>query len=436
MTKNRINLTLALVCYACIGFAQNQNTQPTKITEGEKKPIKVSLLSNYYEQDGDHGATNGGKGSQELYSYTQEGTIFLPVSKRLGVKLSGGLDHFTAASYLDIDKYKTSASSGSSGVSVDETRTYGGIGIDISNKNLTKTMSPYIGFSKEYDVNSLTLGYSHSLTNPTTGSVLSFKFNAIMDSWMLIYPGEFRSSAEAYDAGTSASDKGTKISPNAIPITISGDTRTKDGKTYGVDNRYSNAIGANYAFNINKTMNALIGVDGIMQKGLLNTPFYRVYFRDGVTDEITKTVAIERLPTLRRKIAIYGRFNWFMNKFIVLRTSLRLYKDDWDINSVSFDLTVPVKITRAVTLSPFVKVHAQTASKYFAGYGRHELSDEFYTSDFDLANIQSRKIGGTLRLVPFHKILNVKSLDLRYANYKRSDGLTGNSITAELSFEF
>ncbi|PWK20069.1 uncharacterized protein DUF3570 [Arcicella aurantiaca] len=436
MTKNRLNLTLALVCFACIGFSQNRVPQATKEVESEKKPIKVSLLSNYYEQDGEHGATNGGKGSQDLYSYTQEGSIFLPVSKRVGVKLSGGVDYFTAASYLDIDKYKTSASSGNSGVSVDETRTYGGIGIDFSNKNQTKTMSPYVGFSKEYDVNSLTLGYSHSLINPTSGSVLSFKLNSIMDTWMLIYPGEFRNTNDEYDAGTSASDKGTKINPNAIPIVNSGDTKTKDGKTYGIDNRYSNAIGANYAFNINKKMNALIGVDAIFQKGLLNTPFYRVYFKDGVIDEYSKTVAIEKLPRLRHKLAIYGRFNWFLNKFVVLRTSLRLYKDDWGINSATFDLTVPVKVTRAVTISPFVKVHAQTASDYFAGYGRHLLTDQYYTSDFDLSQLQSQKIGGTLRLVPFHKFLNVKSLDLRYAHYKRSDGLTGNSITAELSFEF
>lgn len=432
MKSKLINTNLALVFCACIGFAQNNDTLTTK---SDKKPIKVSFLSNYYEQDGNRGATNGGIGSQELYSYTNEATIYLPVKKKIGIKLNGGVDYYTAASYLDIDKYKTSASSGNSGVSSDETRKYGGIGLDINNKDESVTAAPYFGVSKEYDVNSYTFGYTHSIKNKEKNSALTFKASAIIDRWMLIYPGEFRTASEV-DASSGASDKGTKIHPNVTPIEVTGRTITKDGKTYGVDYRYSGALGSNYAFAINKKMNGLLGVDGILQKGMLSTPYYRVYFRDGVTDEYTKLAKIEKLPEQRYKIALYARYNWFMNKLVVMRSSVRLYKDDWGINSFTFDAAFPVKVTKQFSFAPFYRFHTQTASKFFAGYGRHELSDVYYTSDFDLANVHSNKFGGTIRFVPFRKLINIKSLDLRYAQYFRSDGLKAGTVSAEVNFEF
>jgi hypothetical protein len=433
MTHKKINSTLALVLLACVGFAQNSDTL-TKSKLEERKPIKVSFLSNYYGQDGDRGATGGGIGSQELYSYTNEGSIFLPLNKKTDLKLNGGVDHFTAASYLDIDKYKTSASSGSSGVSVDETRKYGGISLDLKNAADTKISSPYFGISNEYDVKSYTFGFTQTYKNKEKGSSLTFKANSIMDRWLLIYPGEFRNSE--LNGATGASDKGTKIAVNAEGISLGAKTATKDGKTYGLDYRYSNAIGGSYAFNINKKMNGLIGVDGILQKGLLSTPFYRVYFRDGVTDEYTKEVKIEKLPESRLKFAFYGRYNAFISNKIVLRTSARLYTDSWGVNSATLDLCLPIKITKGFSIAPFYRIYAQTQAKYFAGYGRHELNEEFYTSDFDLANLSSNRLGATLRLVPFRDFINIKSVDLRMATYKRSDGLTANSLTAEVHLEF
>lgn len=85
---------------------------------------------------------------------------------------------------------------------------------------------------------------------------------------------------------------------------------------------------------------------------------------------------------------------------------------------------------------PFYRVHSQTASKYFAGYGHHELDEEFYTSDFDLANLITNKFGASIRLVPFTKIMGLKALDIRFAHFNRNDGLSGNILSAEVSFEF
>lgn len=437
MTKAKLTTTLALVAYACIAFAQQTNDSTVALPK-EKRPVKLSLLSNYYDQDGDRGATNGGIGSQQLYSYTQEGSIYIPIKEKSALKLNGGVDYYTAASYLEIDKYKTAASSGKSGVSVDETRKYGGIGFDIADKKKTTIISPSVGFSTEYDVNSYNAGLGYAKLNTENGSAITVKGTAIIDRWMLIYPGEYRTGV---DAQTGASDKGAKILPYATPISVGVTTVTKDGKTYGTNMRRTYALSNSYAFNINQRMNGLVGLDLTLQQGQLSTPFYRVYFRDGVTDEYTKTARIEKLPEKRQKATAYARYNWFVNSMVVIRTNARFYTDNWGIKAFTAGIELPVKVIPAISVAPFYRFHVQSKSKYFAGYGRHELNDEFYTSDFDLADFYSNKFGGTLRIVPFRKlgvpkVFNIKSLDLRYAKYLRSDGLDGQTITAELNLEF
>jgi hypothetical protein len=434
MENKKINITLALVLAACVGFAQDSaNTVlPDSDTLHQDKKIKVSLLGNYYGQEGDRGATNGGVGSQELYSYTREASIFLPLAHQLDLKTNIGVDYFTAASYLDIDKYKTSASSGGSGVSVDETRKYASFSMEYADKNEKFKINPLFAYSNEYDVKSKTFGLTGSYKNPKNLSVITAKASYIKDNWLLIYPGEFRNSL---DGSTGASDKGTKIAPNAIPFSLGENTAKKDGKTYNTDVRNTFAIGANYAFNINNRMNSLLGLDAIEQRGLLSTPFYRVYFNDGIVDEYSKTVAVENLPDVRNKLVAYARFNYFAHPLAIIRSSLRLYTDNWGIRSMTLDFSAAIKFKPWISLMPFYRFHTQSAAKYFAGYGHHELGETYYTSDFDLANIYSNKFGASARIVPFKPLLGVKSIDFRYAKYLRSDGLSANSISAELSLE-
>lgn len=408
---------------------------PKSNTTKVEKPVKLSLLSNYYGQDGNRSAVNGGVGSQELHSYTTEIYLTVPTSKKLDINASVGYDEFTSASYLDIDKYQTSASSGGSAVSVDEIRKYGTIGVDLSNYSGSTLFSINGGFSQEYDVSSKTIGLSGSLKNLKTGNVFTLKANAIVDDWMLIYPGEFRTYTDI-DGSTGASDKGTKLDPNVTPLALSGSTKTKDGKTYGTDNRLTVANGVNYAFTINKKMNALVGLDYIYQQGLLSTPFYRVYFNDGVDDDYTKAARVENLPDKKMKFTAYGRYNYFFNKMMILRTGARLYSDDWGVNSLTLNAELPIKIAPWVSVMPFYRFYTQTEAKYFKGYGHHNLGEEFYTSDFDLANVYSNKYGASIRLLPTSGLLNIKSFDIRYANYERSDGLNGGSISGGLTFEF
>lgn len=502
-----MEIILALVFVLITVFAIGQKDS-TKVTK-EKRPVKVSLLSNYYEQEGNHSAVNGGRGSQELYSNTQETAIYVPFKDSSAIRVSGGIDYFTSASMLEIDKYQTSASSGTSNVSGDELRKYASIGLDWANKKKHTLFSPSIGFSSEYDVFSMNGGFGWSKNLKKRQGNYTVGLHMIADRWMMVYPGEFRAAANTdpnyptgastytsgggttYPSGastggsgstsgggsstsgggsgntsggntgggntsggnTSGNNSGTDGTENQIskatPIPLTGKTMSKDGKTYPIDWRYSMALSNGYSFVINRKMNASAGLDVTGQWGMLSTPFHRVYFDDGVTAENEKEVRIEKLPELRVKTALYGRFNYTYNANLRLRTYARYYADNWGIQAIAVTVETPVKVLNWLTVTPFYRFYAQTESKYFQGYGAHRYEpNSFYTSDYDLSKFISHKTGAGLRIAPLKPIIGIQdeentkyifslsSLGVRYAYYSRQDGLSTQSVTLELNFEF
>lgn len=475
---------IVLLVSTVVAFGQQKNEKPQE--EKEKRPVKVSLLSNYYEQDGDRSAVNGGWGSQKLTSFTQEAGFYIPVKDSSGYKLHVGIDHFTAASLRMIDKYQGPVASGASttivagqgsSVSEDETRYFGSIGYDFANKKKHSIFTPTIGFSKEYDVASINGGLSFAKYFPKKDIHYVTALNIIRDRWMVIYPGEFRpitvtdggvdggTGGSSYNGSGSGSGSGsgyygsgtdyynqifTDANNRRYPEPT-GKTVEKNGKKFPVDYRTSYSFSNMVAFTINKRMNAAVGLDLVLQKGLLSTPFHRVYFNDGVHVDSLKEVRIEKLPRERFKVSVSGRFNYFLTNKLALRSQVRLYADSWDILAFTGTIEAPYKVFKSLTVTPFYRFHKQQGTSYYNGYGRHESSPEaipagYYTSDIDLAYITSNKIGAALRFVPFNafgisdeddtkKILNVKSIGLRYAYYKRSDGLKANTVSFELAFE-
>lgn len=100
---------------------------------------------------------------------------------------------------------------------------------------------------------------------------------------------------------------------------------------------------------------------------------------------------------------------------------------------------------------PLYRFYTQSAAKYFAEFGVHKLDenyqpvDEFYTSDYDLSEFTSNKFGGGIRISPVYGLkkwdirnidLLFKSVEFRYANYFRSDGLKSFFISTDLCFTF
>jgi hypothetical protein len=418
-------------------FGQGLKDSTLNITsEKEKRPSKISLLSNYYEQDGNRSAINGGLGSQKLNSYAEDVAIYFPVNDSSALKIGGGVDYFTSASLQDIDKGGDGKS-----VSGDETRKYINLGYDLAlNRGLS--LSPSCGLSSEYDVTSGNAGLAFVKPVEKWLANYSSSFSFVLDRWMMVFPGEFR--PVSTDANTSASSNSN--SDYVIPYTYTGTVLKKDGQLYPIDWRQSYAFINNYSFAINKKMNAAVGLDLLIQTGLLSSPFNRVYFNDGEGDESRKEVRVENLPRERKKIAVSARYNWFVDPYVVVRSHFRYYQDSWGIRAGTFTVELPVKILRSLSVTPFYRYHLQYAADYYRAYGQHIYKPgKYYTSDMDLGEFTAHKFGAGLRYVPFKKnidanvtkkpFIRVKDVNLRYSKYKRQDNLHADIVTLELNFE-
>jgi hypothetical protein len=81
-------------------------------------------------------------------------------------------------------------------------------------------------------------------------------------------------------------------------------------------------------------------------------------------------------------------------------------------------------------LTPFVRTYAQSQANYFNPYGEHEVTQEFYTSDYDLSKFTSYKAGFGATYAPIvGKVRRFREVEIRYAFYQRSDGMVAHTLT-------
>ncbi len=407
------------------GFLIEGNTQTKDSLETvEVQDVEIDFLGSYYEQDGQHSAVMGGHGTQQLTDAVGIVQVKVPFRQNNVLNLSVGIDTYTSASTAMIDMQE-------SGASYKDERTYG----HLDYSRLTEKLGDFtlgFGYSKEWDVSSITLNTGWQKEDETKNYSYGLNLLGIFDAWELIYPTELRSSYEDPTSGKGLTD----------------DAR----HTYGVSLFYSQVLSKKFQLALN--------YDLVLQQGLLSTPFHRVYFDTagiaGISDKTVEEIQqlppfyikrdIERLPDQRLKYALALRTSWYATDFLLLRTFARAYTDDFGVDAVTFSVEVPVKFTRFVSLSPFYRYHAQTQSKYFAPIFQHTQDQEFYSSDWDLAELQSHKYGLEFRISPPFGILQgpqllknrnnmlFKYFDIRYGRYSRSDGLEANIISTGLGF--
>jgi hypothetical protein len=145
------------------------------------------------------------------------------------------------------------------------------------------------------------------------------------------------------------------------------------------------------------------------------------------------------LPDSRFKIALGGRLNFFLNEYLVVRTYYRYYFDDWGINSNTLSIELPVKIADKFTLYPSYRFYNQKAADYFAPYNEHLSTSLFYTSDYDLSDYNANQFGFGINytniILRQNKLkLGLKSVDLKYSYYERTNGLSAGIVTAGFKF--
>jgi len=409
-------MTMAQTDKNSIDDKQNEKRKKIKKSAAELKDTEVNFLFNYYDQDGDHSPVTGGRGTEKLENIAPTFVVHLPMDSLSSLDLNFGIDIYSSASTDNIDIFDGNKS----GASSMDVRSH----INAAyNRNLLNSGNAYslmAGFSVEYDVTSFNFGGSYTLNSKDKNRSLSFDALYMNDTWQLLYPTEVRGTAKA---------------------------NLKD------DKRSTMKFGLSYSQVINKRLQALFSAEVVSQSGLLSTPFHRFYFDDAVgkSDDLLKDLSfVEKLEDNRLKIPISMRWNYYLNDFMRLRTFYRFYTDSWGITAHTASIELPMQVTPSLIASPFFRYHTQTAADDFYEFGQASNTQrpEFYTSDYDLSNLNSTKIGLGLQYSPVmgvgsfkspfrkNKQAQFKSIGLRTAYYDRSDGLSAWLVSLDFAFTF
>ena len=388
----------SLMAYAQAPALEKADTSQFKTLD----PAEVNILFSYYEQDGNNSPVTGGIGTEQLTDFSSRVIVKVPVKEGLALSGDIGFDSYSSASTDKIDRYVSSASSS-------DTRVYGTFGFEKTPPGKNSSYGLKLGGSNEFDYASFSLGGHYALISADGNRELNLTGQAYFDRWQLIYPEELR----------------------------------REGPLLPTDQRRSYNLGLTYSQVINRKLQASLTVDGIYMTGLLSTPFHRVYFQE---QELAK---VEKLPDNRLKLPVGLRLNYYAADFLVARFYFRYYWDSWGIQAQTASLELPVKINRFFSVYPFYRYHTQTAADYFMPYKEHTLSQEFYTSDYDLAALDSHTFGLGIRYAPVNGLARIKfplvkgrdvllfrGFDLRFAHYQKTPSLKANVVSLGLNFTY
>ena len=367
----------------------------TPYSKKKLRQTDVQVLFSYYTQDNNHSAVTGGIGTEDLQVYAPQVSMDTGNDSTTVYHVDAGVDIITSASTDNIDFVRSSASR-------IDARTHLNVGFNHRIRNTGTSYGVNGGLSIESDYFSRSIGVSvnHAVSPSREFSV---SFQTFFDDlrWgrlhngkpqKLIYPAELRST-----------------------------------QWFTVHNRNSFNFALGWYETINTRMAIGIYPGVIYQTGLLSTPFHRVYFTD-------KSERVESLPTQRLKFPLGIQLNTFIGSRYILRSYYRFYWDDYGISAHTLNLELAIKTSYAFSLTPFVRLYKQTQANYFNPYGENDAMQEFYTSDYDLSKFTSYKTGLALRYTPVSS--RFREMEIRYAYYKRSDGLEAHMITTYFDIRY
>ena len=470
---------IALILFSsAIGIAQESAEYKKRVLE----TAEVDFLTSYYTQKGNNASVSGGIGNEKLTDFTPTIVISVPLNDNDVLTIDTGISAYTSASSSNLNPFDSN-SGASAGGDDDE------IDDNLSNIPGNPTGSPWVassGASRQDIWGSVNIDYSHSSDNRNTiwnadasfatefdyssigfGGGLTKLFNeknttlgvsgkVYLDAWRPRYPTELDSYLEVngnlnagFFKGVAIIDQDGNTSANWQPV---------DGFSL-INNKSRNSYSVSFSFSQILSKNAQVSLffDLVKQQGWLGNPMQRVYFGDinnyyiGNAESISNYTSssnkdvfqladdIERLPNSRFKIPIGVRLNYFLNETIALRTYYRYYSDNWGITSHTSNIELPIKISTKFTLYPSYRYYIQSAADYFAPYEENLSTNQFYTSDYDLSKFNANQYGlGVSYTDIFTKSriwkFGIKSIDFKYANYKRNTGLSANIISAGIKF--
>ena len=475
-------IAIGVLFLGAVVFAQEKSSETAGVFKKRVlESIEVDFLMSYYSQDGDHASVTGGIGTEELTDITPTFIVSLPLNDDDVLTIEAGISAYTSASSGNLDPFDSlsGASQGgdddddnfsigssggspwieSSGASNKDTWVNGNVSYAHSSDDRNSIWTANVNFAAEYDYTSIGFGGGYTKLFNQKNTELGIKGQVYLDTWQPRYPTELDSYLEAgkdlnngFFGGVDILDEGgSAIDKNGFFVwkPIFEYMNDKSRNTYSISLSFSQILSKNAQFSL--------FLDVVQQSGWLSNPMQRVYFSDTqnyfigesegipVYDTRANTSVfqladdIEKLPSTRFKIPIGIRFNYYINEIASLRTYYRYYYDDWGIEGHTVNFELPIKIGGMFTVYPNYRYYKQTAVDYFAPFKEHFSTDEFYTSDYDLSGFDSHQFGLGIKytdILAKSKLygFGLKTIDLRYSSYDRSDGLTAGIISFGIKF--
>lgn len=422
---SKVKCTLIFFFIVSLGLAQQNNTSYQKRV---LETSEIDMLFSYYSQDGQNAAVTGGEGTEELTDATSTIVLRMPMNENDVLTVDVGLSAYTSASSsnvnpLDGSNINATPFDASSGESRKDLLAYINPSYQHSSDDRNSIWSANAYFSTEYDYFSIGFGGSYSRLFNEKNTEITLSGRVFLDKWNAIYPIELREGF--FD---------DRITGNG--------TYNPNFAVFDKENRNSYSVSLSFSQILSKKLQGALFMDVVSQNGLLSTPFQRVYFgdtEDFFIDDFQLADDVERLPDTRFKIPFGGRLNYYVNDLVILRSYYRFYWDDWGITSHTASIEAPFKLTDKFTLYPTYRYYTQSAADYFYAKEDAVSTFDFYTSDYDLSKYDAHQYGMGIQykdIFANSKILTfgLKTIDLRFNKYDRSDGLDAYILTLGATF--
>jgi hypothetical protein len=484
--KKTVFTSLVFMAVIFSAMAQNQNADETykkRVLEN----TEVDLLMSLYTQDGEHSSVGGGVGTEDLQDITPTIVISLPLNDDDVLTIDVGVSAYTSASSSNINPFNnTGASRGgddddddehdddhfrpsennsqpkgtpwlaSSGASKSDALISGHVNYSHSSDDRNFIWTANAGVSNEYDYTSVGFGGGITRLFNEKNTELGLKTMVYLDKWRPIYPTELNEYKkygddflnDGYFSGVDVINQNGNPSTAYHPVDFSA-----------IGNRSRNSYSASFFLSqiLSERMQAALFFDLVRQDGLLSTPYHRIYFADKAnfyvgeagyipvyTSPENKGVYqladdIERLPSSRLKLPIGARLNYYLSETFVLRTYYRFYTDDWGLTAHTANIDLPIRFSQRFSITPSYRYYTQNEVKYYAPYETHLSTEQYYTSDPDLAKFNSNQYSLALNyndlFNDFHiSKLRLKNANLKYSHYDRSDGLKADIVSMGFKF--
>jgi hypothetical protein len=417
----KISLTvIGLYLFFLHSFAQVSEHYNTSFKSKKLKLEEVNIVTSYYTQDGNHSAVTGGIGTENVTDFANIFELKLVGYGETGIKhtiLAGlGIDHHTAASQKYVSQTGASKADGN--------RVYPSLNWTVENEAKGTEFGIGTYYSHEYNYTSYALDAHVGFKNKTGGE-FSLKGSAYLDQVKLIYPSELIPTTTATIGNTQSYDENI-IKTNASRGSNYGNGTNEESGGYNIPSSPRNTYTGSFTYSqiINKEAQFAILLDLVKQDGYLGLPFHRVFFEN-------YSEKVENLPTTRTKIPIGARVNYFLGDNLIVKSYYRFYTDDWGLTAHTASVELPYKFTPFFSVAPFYRYYTQTATKYFAPYAKHAVTDTYYTSNYASSAFSSNFMGANVRIAPPNGFDGsfLSAIEIRFGHYTQTTDLNSNVIS-------